>query len=529
MYTPTQTPAWQQLVTLGNAGKARRISDYFQSQPDRVSIMQISACGMLADFSKTKIDPEVRGQLLALAEQSPLMRQRQAMFAGEMINNTEQRAVLHIALRDLQRQFSNLYGADNADLVATEQEKIARISRRIRQQQWTGFGGKTIRHVVNIGIGGSDLGPKMVTEALRADVDDEVQLHFVSNVDETHLPHTLHGLSPEETLFIISSKTFTTQETMLNAHAAKRWILHHFGDEAAIGAHFVAVTASPQAASEFGIQRENMLTFWDWVGGRFSLWSSIGLPIAVALGYETFTELLAGAHAMDQHFMNADFAENLPVMLALAGIWHINFQEMQSLAVIPYNDALSLLPMYLQQLDMESNGKSVDFEGRSIDYGTGPILWGQNGSNGQHAFFQLLHQGRVNVPIEFVAALRPDTENIDQHRVLLANMLAQSSAFMSGAAAPEGQPYLHYPGDKPSITLLLEDLSARNLGALIALYEHKIFVQGVIWNINSFDQWGVQLGKKLAGELGTNFASPPEQFDPSTRSLMRWIAASLSE
>ncbi|MGI9293397.1 MAG: glucose-6-phosphate isomerase, partial [Pseudomonadales bacterium] len=314
---------------------------------------------------------------------------------------------------------------------------------------------------------------------------------------------------------------------LLNAHAAKRWIVRHFDDAAAVGAHFIAVTANPQAASAFGIQPDNMLTFWDWVGGRYSLWSSIGLPIAIALGYDAFTELLAGAHVMDQHFLNADFAENLPVILALAGIWHINFQQMQSLAVIPYNDALSLLPMYLQQLDMESNGKSIDVHGREINYGTGPVLWGQNGSNGQHAFFQLLHQGRVEVPIEFIAALNPKADNVEQHRVLLANMLAQSSAFMSGAAAPDGQAYLHYPGDRPSVTLLLEELTAHNLGALLALYEHKIFVQGVIWNINSFDQWGVQLGKRLAGELGTEFADPPSQFDPSTRSLMQWIAVRL--
>ncbi|MGI9287314.1 MAG: glucose-6-phosphate isomerase [Pseudomonadales bacterium] len=527
MYCPTQVTAWQQLAQLARASKKQRISDCFSVEPERAQVLRMTAAGILADFSKTKITTEVRSQLLLLTEQSPLQAKRAAMFAGEKINNTEQRAVLHVALRDLKREFADLYGADKADLVAAEQEKIARVSKRIRQQKWSGFSGTAIRHVVNIGIGGSDLGPKMVCETLRHGLDDKVRLHFVSNVDETHLPHTLRHLSPEETLFIVSSKTFTTQETLLNAQAAKRWIVQHFDDEAAVGAHFIAVTANPEAASAFGIQAENMLTFWDWVGGRYSLWSSIGLPIAVALGYETFTNLLAGAHAMDQHFLSADFAENLPVMLALAGIWHINFQHMQSLAVIPYNDALSLLPMYLQQLDMESNGKSVDVQGRNIDYHTGPVLWGQNGSNGQHAFFQLLHQGRVEVPIELIAALNPRADNAKQHRVLLANMLAQSSAFMTGAAAPDGEPYLHYPGDTPSVTLLLEELTAHNLGALLALYEHKIFVQGVIWNINSFDQWGVQLGKRLAGELGTDFANPPDQFDPSTRSLMQWIAARL--
>lgn len=528
MYCPTEVTAWQQLAQLARASEKQRISDCFSAEPERAQALRMSAAGILADFSKTKITTAVREQLLLLAEQSPLQEKRAAMFAGEEINNTEHRAVLHIALRDLKREFADLYGADKADLVAAEQEKIARVSKRIRQQKWSGFSGAAIRHVVNIGIGGSDLGPKMVCETLRNGLDDKLQLHFVSNVDETHLPHTLQHLSPKETLFIVSSKTFTTQETLLNAQAAKRWIVQHFDNEAAVGAHFIAVTANPEAASAFGIQAENMLTFWDWVGGRYSLWSSIGLPIAIALGYEAFTDLLAGAHAMDQHFLTADFAENLPFMLALAGIWHINFQHMQSLAVIPYNDALSLLPMYLQQLDMESNGKSIDVQGRNINYGTGPVLWGQNGSNGQHAFFQLLHQGRVDVPIEFVAALNPKADDVEQHRVLLANMLAQSSAFMTGSAAPDGEPYLHYPGDRPSVTLLLEELTAHNLGALLALYEHKIFVQGVIWNINSFDQWGVQLGKRLAGELGTDFANPPSQFDSSTRSLMQWIAARLN-
>lgn len=527
MYRPTEVPAWQQLQQLASASKKQRISDYFSTEPERAQTLRMTAAGILADFSKTKINAAVRSQLLLWAEQSPLQEKRAAMFAGEEINNSEQRAVLHIALRDLKREFAYLYGADKAELVAAEQAKIASVSARIRRQQWLGFGGRPIRHVVNIGIGGSDLGPKMVCETLRNGLDNDVNLHFVSNVDETHLPHTLRYLSPEETLFIVSSKTFGTQETLLNAQAAKRWIVQHFADDAAVGAHFIAVTANPQAASAFGIQPDNMLTFWDWVGGRYSLWSSIGLPIAIALGYAAFTELLAGAHAMDQHFLSADGGENLPVMLALAGIWHINFQQMRSLAVIPYNDALSLLPMYLQQLDMESNGKSVDIEGRDIDYGTGPVLWGQNGSNGQHAFFQLLHQGRVEVPIEFIAALHPTTDNLEQHRVLLANMLAQSSALMTGSAPSAGQPYLHYPGDRPSVTLLLEELTARNLGALLALYEHKIFVQGVIWNINSFDQWGVQLGKRLAGELGTDFANPPSQFDDSTRSLMQWIAARL--
>ncbi len=527
MYCPTEVPAWQQLEQLASASKKQRISDYFSAESERAQTLRIEAGGILADFSKTKINAAVRSQLLALAEQSPLQEKRAAMFAGEEINNTEHRAVLHIALRDLKQEFAHLYGADKAQLVAAEQTKIARVSARIRQREWLGFGGTPIRHVVNIGIGGSDLGPKMVCEALRSGSDDNVNLHFVSNVDETHLPHTLRHLSPEETLFIVSSKTFTTQETLLNGHAAKRWVVQHFADEAAVGAHFIAVTANPQAASAFGIQLDNMLTFWDWVGGRYSLWSSIGLPIAIALGYEAFSDLLAGAHAMDQHFLSAACGENLPVMLALAGIWHVNFQQMQSLAVIPYNDALSLLPMYLQQLDMESNGKSVDIHGRDIGYPTGPVLWGQNGSNGQHAFFQLLHQGRVEVPLELIAALSPKAEDLAQHRALLTNMLAQSSAFMTGAAAPEGQPYLHYPGDRPSVTLLLEELTAHNLGALLALYEHKIFVQGVIWNVNSFDQWGVQLGKQLAGELGTDFANPPNQFDPSTRSLMRWIHARL--
>lgn len=525
---PDSSQAWQDLQALAGKAKGRSISALFDANSARATEFSLSSDDLLLDYSKTNIDSNIRAGLLRLAEHCQVEAKRNAMFSGEKINVTEDRAVLHIALRDSSACFKSGYGEDIAAQVSTELKKIEALSEKIRNGDWLGYSGKRIKHVVNIGIGGSDLGPKMVCDALREKQSDALHVHFVSNVDETHLMHVLDGLSPEETLFSVSSKTFTTQETMYNANAARAWFLQHQPDESAIAAHFVAVTTNVDAAIAFGIAEQNLLTFWDWVGGRYSLWSSIGVPIAIALGYSVFAELLAGAHSMDQHFYTAPPEQNMPMMLALAGIWHRNFAKLDSLAVIPYNDALSLLPMYLQQLDMESNGKSVDIEGQAVSYDTGPIVWGQNGSNGQHAFFQLLHQGTTVVPLEFVVALNPATDKPEQHRVLLSNMLAQASALMVGQGAENGRPFTQYDGNKPSSMIALSSLSAKSLGALIALYEHKVFVQGAIWNINSFDQWGVQLGKKLANEMGTDFSESASKFDPSTQADMAWMEKQLA-
>jgi glucose-6-phosphate isomerase len=515
------TAAHAKLQSLAAAKKP--IKQLFESDPQRFERLSIEACGLLFDPAKTSITTDVRAALTALADEMQLNTWRESMFSGEAINDTEDRAVLHIALRDRSGAFAELYGADIKAQVQGELDKMRSLSDTLRSQQWLGFTGKPIRHVVNIGIGGSDLGPKMVCEALRAYQDSPLTVRFVSSVDETHLLNELKACDPEETLFTVSSKTFTTQETMTNAHAARRWLLQALGDEAAIARHFIAVTTNNEEAARFGIAADNMLTFWDWVGGRYSLWSSIGFPIAIALGFERFEALLAGAHAMDQHFYHSAAEENMPIQLAMTGVWHNNFLGHHSLAVIPYNDALELLPPFLQQLDMESNGKTVSRSGERIDYATGPVVWGQSGSNGQHAFFQLLHQGSEIVPIEFVTALNKDSETVGQHRILLSNMLAQANAFMAGQTAEEGKPYTQYDGDKPSVNILMDALTPERLGALIALYEHKVFVQGVVWGINSYDQWGVQLGKKLANSIGTDFTAPDAALDASSKGLMAWI------
>lgn len=521
MTSPTSTSAWKALEAAAAARPA--ISSLFAGDSERAINYAIEHSGIRFDYAKTSIDIDTKNSLLELAQQCGVASKMKAMRAGEAINRSEDRAVLHIALRDQQGGSAKFYGESIYAQVSRELAKLRVLSESIRNGEWRGHTGKRIRHFVNIGIGGSDLGPKMVCEALRAWQSTELTVHFVSNVDDTHFEDVIKDLDPEETVFSVSSKTFGTQETMCNAHLARAWLMNHFGDELAIEKHCVAVTTNIEAATEFGICEDNLLAFWDWVGGRFSLWSAIGLPIAVALGFEQFASLLAGAHSMDQHFFEAEFENNMPMMLALTGIWHNNFCGYHSLGVIPYNDALGLLPMFLQQLDMESNGKSIDVEGGTVDYATGPVVWGQNGSNGQHAFFQLLHQGTSIVPLEFIVALNPASNHPIQHKVLLANMLAQASAFMSGQQAEESKPHTHYAGDRPSVCLALEALTPHSLGALIALYEHKIFVQGAVWNINSFDQWGVQLGKRLANECGTDFSQPPQSFDASTKALMAWI------
>lgn len=523
---PKQSKAWAALEK--KAENRPGIASIFESDPQRAARCTLEHCGIRLDYSKTTITEDVLQSLLSLAIDVGVPDRMNAMLNGEHINTTEDRAVLHIALRDIDGVLADKYGADKHKAVLEQLSRMERLSDEIRSGQWRGFSGKRIRHVVNIGIGGSDLGPKMVCEALRHLQSPELQVHFASNVDETHLPNILRELDPEETLFSISSKTFTTQETMYNARNARQWVLDHYSDSDAIASHFIAVSSNTRAAVEFGIAEQNLLSFWEWVGGRYSLWSTIGFPICAAIGYARFEELLRGAHALDAHFFTAEFEQNLPLILAVCGIWHNNFCAHHSLGVIPYNDALGLLPMYLQQLDMESNGKSVDLEGNAVTYATGPVVWGQSGSNGQHAFFQLLHQGTDVIPLEFVFAVNVETANQEQHRALLGNMLAQSNALMRGEQAAEAQPHLHYAGDKPSISVGLDQLTPASLGALIALFEHKVFVQGAIWNINSFDQWGVQLGKRLANQIGTDFSRPNAEMDSSTQATIAWIHERMS-
>ncbi len=393
----------------------------------------------------------------------------------------------------------------------------------MRNGEWTGYSGERIKDVVNIGIGGSDLGPNMACRALLKHRHPGLGFHFVSNVDGAHIQKVLSRLDPATTLFIVSTKTFSTQETLLNAHTARRWFLDNAGPDADVGAHFIAASTNKAAAMAFGIREENVFEFWAWVGGRYSMWSSIGLPIALSIGFDGFMELLEGAYEMDQHFLAAPFAENMPVLMALIGIWHINFQGAETQAIVPYDQALHQLPAFLQQLDMESNGKSVDIFGHPVDYKTGPIVWGQTGSNGQHAFFQLLHQGTRYVPIDFIASLKPEPGMEEHHFALLTNMLAQANAFMEGSQTGSRLDPYSCPGNRPSSVLLLDELTPKNLGALIALYEHKVFVQGVIWNINSFDQWGVQLGKRIAGEISERIDAHSQDFDASTQGLLALV------
>lgn len=518
---PEHCKSWPALQAF--ASQRQRIESIFATEPNRVQACVHEHCGLRLDYSKTTITAEVMRALLQLARETGVAERMNAMLDGQHINTTEDRAVLHIALRDLDGRFAARYGLKKHQAVLEQLARMRELSGRIRSGQWRGFSGKRIRHVVNIGIGGSDLGPKMVCEALRHLQTPEIKVHFASTIDETHLPNILQYLDPEETLFSVSSKTFTTQETMYNARNARQWILDHFLDSKAIARHFIAVSSNTEAAVEFGIEEQNLLSFWEWVGGRYSLWSTIGFPICAAIGYAHFENLLRGAHSLDTHFFTAEFENNLPILLALCGVWHNNFCNHHSLGVIPYNDALGLLPMYLQQLDMESNGKSVRLDGEAVTYATGPVVWGQSGSNGQHAFFQLLHQGTDVIPLEFVFAVHTDTNNPEQHRALLGNMLAQSNALMRGEHADSMHKHLQYAGNKPSISIALDQLTPARLGALIALYEHKVFVQGAIWNINSFDQWGVQLGKRLANQIGTDFSRPNPDVDASTQATIAWV------
>ena len=525
MFQLTRSVTWQALDRLRDKTTNDRIRDYFTHDPQRFEKMSLRVGGLFLDYSKNHVSDEVLAKLIELADHSALVQRRAQMFSGDIINVTENRPVLHTALRNLSDDPVYVDGEDVMPEITRTREQIKQFSETVRSGEWKGYSGKPIKDVVNIGIGGSDLGPNMAVRALLKYRHPEMHFHFVSNVDGTHIQKVLSRLDPATTLFIVSTKTFSTQETLLNAKTARRWFLENAGDDADIGAHFVAASTNRKAAMEFGIREENVFEFWAWVGGRYSMWSSIGLPIALSIGFEGFIELLEGAHEMDNHFIHAPLSENMPVLMALIGIWYINFIGAETQAIVPYDQALNQLPSFLQQLDMESNGKSVDIFGHPVNYKTGPIVWGQTGSNGQHAFFQLLHQGTRYVPIDFIASLKPEPGMEDHHFALLTNMLAQANAFMEGSQGGSQQDPFNCPGNRPSSTLLLDELTPRNLGALIALYEHKVFVQGVIWNINSFDQWGVQLGKRIAGEISERIDTNAADFDASTQGLLELVRA----
>lgn len=525
-YSPTSTPAWSNLQQAANSAAELNIAELFTANPQRAEQYSTSSGELYLDFSKNLLSDSIWTELLALAEQSQLQSHRAAMFAGDPINSTENRAVLHAALRAESQDAGTDLELARIAQVKGQLEAVRQTSDKIRRGDWLGSTGKGIKNLVNIGIGGSDLGPKLACAALEEFAHPDINVYFISNVDGAEILTLLKKLDPETTLVALASKTFTTQETLLNAQTAIEWFQQTLGlENAQSSSHFVGLTANPANAIAYGIPEDQILEFAEWVGGRYSLWSSIGLSIAISIGFEQFEQMLAGAREMDLHFQNAPLERNMPVIMALLGIWYSNFLKAESTAVIPYCERLLLLPSYLQQLDMESNGKATTLNGEPVDYDTGAILWGQTGTNGQHAFFQLLHQGTRTVPIDFIAAAKDNLSNDNHHRVLLGNMLAQSSALMTGQAAPEGQQYRYYPGNKPSNTLILNRLSPKNFGALIALYEHKVFVQGSIWNINSFDQWGVELGKKMANELLGDNAETAE-FDPSTKALFRHIAKS---
>ncbi len=493
------------------------LKELFAADPDRFKKYSLKFEDILVDFSKNIIDDEVREMLIDLAIECGLKEATENMFSGKKINATENRAVLHVALRNRSNSIILVDGENVMPEINDVLNQMKEFSEEIISGKWKGFTGKTITDIVNIGIGGSDLGPLMVTEALKP-YKNHLNLHFVSNVDGTHIAETLKVVNPETTLFIIASKTFTTQETMTNANSAKDWFLASAKDIKQVAKHFVAVSTNAKAVSEFGIDTKNMFRFWDWVGGRYSLWSAIGLSIVLGIGFENYVELLEGAHAMDNHFRNTEFRKNIPVTLALIGIWYNNFYGSETEAILPYDQYMHRFAAYFQQGNMESNGKYVDRNGEQVDYQTGPIIWGEPGTNGQHAFYQLIHQGTKMIPCDFIAPAISHNQLGDHHVKLLANFFAQTEAMMVGktkehviaelktAGKSDEEieallPYKVFLGNIPTNSILVKKITPRTLGSLIAMYEHKIFVQGVIWNIFSFDQWGVELGKQLASAI----------------------------
>ncbi|NRN28170.1 glucose-6-phosphate isomerase [Photorhabdus heterorhabditis] len=515
---PSQTPAWKALEQHFAQIKDIHIRELFEQDRNRFAKFSAAfADQILVDFSKNRITTETLEKLQALAKETDVVEAIRSMFSGEKINRTEDRAVLHIALRNRSNIPVIVDGEDVMPQVNAVLVKMKEFSERVINGEWKGYTGKEITDVVNIGIGGSDLGPYMVTEALKP-YKNHLNMHFVSNVDGTHIAETLKALNPETTLFLIASKTFTTQETMTNAHSARHWFLKSASDEAYVAKHFAALSTNEQEVQKFGIDTKNMFEFWDWVGGRYSLWSAIGLSIALSIGFENFEQMLSGAHAMDQHFANTPFEQNIPVLLALIGIWYNNFFGSETEAILPYDQYMHRFAAYFQQGNMESNGKYIDRNGHPVDYQTGPIIWGEPGTNGQHAFYQLIHQGTKLIPCDFIAPAISHNPLSDHHRKLLSNFFAQTEALAfgktreqvdvefaaSGKTAAEVEhvaPFKVFEGNRPTNSILLREITPFSLGALIAMYEHKIFVQGAILNIFTFDQWGVELGKQLANRI----------------------------
>ena len=540
---------WQDLKKHFDDIKNVQMRDLLKDDEQRFEKFHLALDDFLFDFSKNRINDKTLDLLNKLAIKADVEGWRAKQFSGEKINTTEDRAVLHTALRSQDNNPVVVDGVDVKPEVKKVLKQVESFSNSINDGSWKGFTGKKINTIVNIGIGGSDLGPAMVCKALKPYSQKDLHIHFVSNVDGADLALTLEQCDPETTLFIVASKTFTTQETMTNAFSARHWFLNHAKNNDAISQHFVAVSTNTEKVKEFGINEENMFIFWDWVGGRYSLWSSIGLSISIYLGFENFKELQTGAYEMDQHFLNAPIEKNMPIQMALIGIWYNNFFKFNTQAILPYDQGLSLLPSYLQQADMESNGKFIDRDGNRVCLETGPVIWGESGTNGQHAFYQLIHQGTQFVPCDFIMPIKShynpgDKKNL-HHKILMSNLLAQSQSLMMGKTIDEARselinsglsdqeissllPHRSFEGNRPSNTILFEKLTPKNLGKLIALYEHKIFVQGIIWNINSFDQWGVEYGKQIArlvlpkiqGEKTTSC------FDASTNNLIYYIKKS---
>jgi glucose-6-phosphate isomerase len=536
---PMNTKAWNRLEEYHFEFEGKHMKELFANDANRFQKYSLKFEDMLVDFSKNLVDDEVRDALIELASECGLQSAIESMFTGQKINVTENRSVLHVALRNRSNTPIIVDGEDVMPEVNAVLGQMKDFSEKVISGEWKGYSGKAITDIVNIGIGGSDLGPLMVTEALKPYKKENINLHFVSNVDGTHIAETLKRVNPETTLFIVASKTFTTQETMTNANSARDWFLNTAKDEAFVKFHFVAVSTNAKAVSAFGIDTKNMFRFWDWVGGRYSLWSAIGLSIACGIGFENYIELLEGAHAMDNHFHETEFNHNIPVILALIGIWYGNFYGAESEAILPYDQYMHRFAAYFQQGNMESNGKYVDRNGEQVDYQTGPIIWGEPGTNGQHAFYQLIHQGTKLIPCDFIAPAISHNQLSDHHPKLLANFFAQTEAMMVGKtedqviaeleAAGKSQieivelmPFKVFLGNIPTNSILVKKLTPRTLGSLIAMYEHKIFVQGIIWNIYSFDQWGVELGKQLANAILPELLNdnPVTGHDASTNGLI---------
>lgn len=529
MISLTQKPIWQTLQSHYEHIKNLHLSQFFTDDPRRGERLTVDALDIYYDYSKHRITDETLKLLLQLAEESGLKDRITAMFRGDKINITEKRAVLHTALRAPKSQSIMIDGIDVVTQVHRVLDKMAVFSHQIRSGEWKGYTGKPIRNIINIGIGGSDLGPVMAYEALRHYSQRNLNFYFISNIDATDFAETVYHLNPEETLFIIASKTFSTLETMTNAHTAREWVLNILKQPESIAKHFVAVSTNSELVSQFGIDTANMFEFWDWVGGRYSMDSAIGLSTMIAIGEEHFREMLDGFHRMDEHFRTADFSQNLPVLMALLNIWYTNFFNAETVAVLPYEQYLKRFPAYLQQLTMESNGKSTTVDGKKTDYQTGSIYWGEPGTNGQHSFYQLIHQGTKLIPCDFIAFNQPLNPIGRHHDLLIANVFAQTEALAFGKISPE--PYRRFEGNRPSSTILLEKLTPAALGKLIALYEHSVFTQGIIWQIDSFDQWGVELGKQLAQQIIPELESQSEpdlKHDSSTNNLIRRYRKTIS-